>query len=82
MKAGTERGIRIRIAQSKPSKYQPDQDTLDLVKAGFFYIDSFITYQPNALFIDFNIYQSIINMNSYLPFILVCLIDHVHFRLK
>ena len=40
MKAGTERGIRIRIAQSKPSKYQPDQDTLDLVKAGFFYIDS------------------------------------------
>lgn len=65
MKAGTERGIRIRIAQSKPSKYQPDQDTLDLVKAGFFYIDSFIIYQHNALFIDFNIYHSIYSFYLY-----------------
>ncbi|XP_070536002.1 5'-3' exonuclease PLD3-like [Ptychodera flava] len=32
--AGTTRGIKIRIAQSQPSKSEPSNDTIDLAKAG------------------------------------------------
>lgn len=34
MKAGTERGIRIRIIQSDPTKSMPDYDTKELEVKG------------------------------------------------
>ena len=34
MKAGTERGIRIRIIQSEPTKSMPDYDTKELEVKG------------------------------------------------
>ncbi len=38
MHAGTERKIKVRIAQSVPSSGSPDYDTADLAKAGMFQI--------------------------------------------
>lgn len=38
MKAGTERGIRIRIVQSEPTKENPDFDTKELEVKGVFKI--------------------------------------------
>ena len=34
LKAGTERKIRVRVAQSAPSSFNPDYDTVDLSKSG------------------------------------------------
>ena len=34
LRAGTERKIRIRVAQSAPSSSSPDYDTVDLSKSG------------------------------------------------
>ncbi len=38
--AGTDQGIKIRIAQSLPSSSSPDQDTIDLSKAGILNFNS------------------------------------------
>ena len=39
MAAGTQRNITIRIAQSQPSKYLPNNDTQTLASAGKLLLD-------------------------------------------
>ena len=50
MAAGTRRNITIRIAQSQPSKYQPNNDTQTLSSAGKLSLLYIFNVCPNMQF--------------------------------